>query len=337
MDSARDLLVALARRYSFGDVAALAPAHLSNPVKSARVTALCAFGERLLDLDAEDFGTEIEHPFPVAPGVPRPGRGVAVIPRDLQNRARACHMPQSARERPRGALASLRPAYRLLLEVIEARWRRREMSAMIAAIHIASEYLPLLAWEPVLGHAGDPARWPAELTAEGSRFGVLGERSCDHTKSDQSAVARSLRVAIEPPLGWRSYLDRQHSHVAHALGVCASACRRKCAAVDWVRDDTLAERCRVALDFGESALVRLRHAAPVGHGFGVPSPEEVLEAWQRSVTSLSKSPLLGEPSEADGFPLERLTTVFSVVAGVSIKPDTLLADVSACLVEALSG
>ena len=54
-------------------------------------------------------------------------------------------MPQSAKERTRGALLTLRPAYSLLLEVIEARWLRREMAALVAAVHIAAEYLPLLA------------------------------------------------------------------------------------------------------------------------------------------------------------------------------------------------
>ena len=51
--------------------------------------------------------------------------------------------------------------------------------------------------------------------------------------------------------------------------------------------DALTERCRLAHEFAEGALVRLRHAAPVGHGFGVPSPEEVSDAWDRTRTSLS--------------------------------------------------
>ncbi|MFC7649101.1 hypothetical protein ACFQX6_58240 [Streptosporangium lutulentum] len=145
MESARDLLVSLARRYAFADLGALSHDVVED---ASTIEAVCEFGQRLLSLDAEDFAVE--------------ARGV---PGDLRRRARACTMPQTPREQPRGALESLRPAYALLLEVIAVRWHRRELSSMVAAVHIASEYMPLLAFEPVLGSAGDPARWPAPQRA----------------------------------------------------------------------------------------------------------------------------------------------------------------------------
>lgn len=310
MDSTRDLLIALARRYAFADLGALAPA--------AEIAEVCEFGHRLLSLDAEDFAAE-------AKGVPA----------DLRRRARACHMPQTPREQPRGALDSLRPAYGLLLEVIAVRWHRRELSPMIAAVHIASEYLPLLAFEPQLGHAGDPARWPEGLSAPGSRFGVIGDRECDHTKSEQSATNRTLRVSVEPGEGWRAYFDRQHSQVAGALAVCVADCRNPCTAMDWVEPEQrpdLELRARTALAFADTPLVRLRHAAPVGHGFGVPSPEEVLDAWQRSRTALDKNAVGGSALKDDGFPLPGLPTLFSAVAGAPIEPATLLDGVSSHIV-----
>jgi hypothetical protein len=61
---------------------------------------------------------------------------------------------------------------------------------MISAVHITSEYLPLLAFEPALGHGGDPARRPAGLRAAGNRFGVIGDRECDHTKRVRTSVTR---------------------------------------------------------------------------------------------------------------------------------------------------
>src|SRR4051794_31896121 len=97
-----DLLIALARRYSFSDVGALAPEVLRDQGRTAEVVAVCEFGQRLLSLDAEDFAGEID---------------VRAVPDRLRRRARACHMPQTSKERPRGALDSLRPAYELLLEV----------------------------------------------------------------------------------------------------------------------------------------------------------------------------------------------------------------------------
>ncbi|GGO78706.1 hypothetical protein [Nonomuraea cavernae] len=306
MDSTRDLFIALARRYAFADLGALAP--------DPEVADVCDFGQRLLSLDAEDFAVEARS-----------------VPAALRRSARACHMPQTAREQPRGALESLRPAYRLLLEVIAVRWHRRELSPMIAAVHIAGEYLPLLAFEPQLGHAGDPARWPEGLSAPGSRFGVIGDRDCDHTKSEQSATNRTLRVSIEPPEGWRAYFDRQHSQVAGAVAVCVSTCRKPCTAMHWIDPEPRADlgvRARTALAFAETPLVRLRHAAPVGHGFGVPSPEEVLDAWERSRAVLDKSEVGAAALKDDGFPLPGLPSLFSAIAATPIAPATLLDGVS---------
>jgi hypothetical protein len=318
VESARDLLVSLARRYAFADLGALSPGVVKD---ASNIEVVCEFGQRLLSLDAEDFAVEAR-----------------AVPSDLRRRARACTMPQTPREQPRGALESLRPAYALLLEVIAVRWHRRELSSMVAAIHIASEYLPLLAFEPVLGSAGDPTRWPEGLSVPGSRFGVIGDRECDHTKAEQSATNRTLRVAGEPSEGWRAYLDRQHSQVAGALATCVAECRNPCTAMDWVENDRredLALRARVALIFADTPLVRLRHAAPVGHGFGVPSPEEVLEAWDRSRTILSKNELGRAATRDDDFPLPGLPSLFAAVAAAPMVPSTLLTDTTTHLVKLL--
>ncbi|GGL06347.1 hypothetical protein Sme01_66540 [Sphaerisporangium melleum] len=315
-----DLLTALARRYAFADLGALAPMVLPEAV---HISAVCEFGQRLLTLDAEDFATEVDRAVPAA----------------LRRRARECHMPQTSREQPRGALSSLRPAFGLLLEVIRVRWERRELSSVMSALHIAGEYLPLLAFEPVLGHAGDPVRWPEGLRAPGSRFGVIGDRECDHTKPEKSAAERTLRVAHEPGEGWRAYFDRQHSQVSGALATCVAKCRKPCTAMSWVpadaRDD-LAGRAKIALAFADTPLVRLRHAAPVGHGFGVPSPEEVLDAWARSRAHLDKNEVGHQALREDGFPLPGLPSLFSAVAAAPIVPATLLADVAAHLMALLA-
>ncbi|GAA1509239.1 hypothetical protein GCM10009677_47650 [Sphaerisporangium rubeum] len=317
MDSPRHLLAELARRHAFADLGALAPKVVPEAVL---IPPLCEFGQRLLTLDAEDFAAEVD---------------ARTVPAGLRRRARDCHMPQTAREQPRGALASLRPAYGLLLEVIKVRWERRELSSMMAAVHIAAEYLPLLAFEPVLGHAGDPVLWPPGLRAEGSRFGAIGDRECCHTKPEKSAAERTLRVAQEPATGWRAYFDRQHSQLAGALATCVSRCRNPCTAMDWIpvdaRDGVVA-RSATARAFADTPLVRLRHAAPVGHGFGVPSPEEVQEAWSRSRLSLARGETGATVLTEDGFPLPGLPALFTAVAAASIAPATLLADVAAHLV-----
>ena len=331
METAREVLTTLARRYAFGDLAALCEAGAAElpPRAAAEIRLLCSFGQRLIDLDAEDFGMPERTGDPVV--------DVYRVPEPLLARARASRMPQSAKERSRGALRTLRPAYALLLEVIQARWQRREMAALVAAVHIAAEYLPLLAWEPVLGHAGDPARLPKSVSGPGSRFGVTNgqtrPRDCSLTRPQQSAAERALRVAREPGPGWRNYLDRQHSTVASALCTCAVSCRTPCDVITRLSPDVLdalIERCKLAHEFAEGALVRLRHAAPVGHGFGVPNPEEVSDAWARTRTSLARLPL-GRRAAADdvaGYPLPGLPEVFSAASGREIVPDTLLGDVA---------
>jgi hypothetical protein len=263
VETAREVLTTLARRYAFGDLAALCEAGAAGlpPGVAGEVRLLCSFGQRLIDLDAEDFGLPERTGDPVV--------DAHRVPEDLLARARASRMPQSAKEDTRGALRTLGPAYALLLEVIEARWRRREMAALVAAVHIAAEYLPLLAWES-------------------------------------------------------------------ALGRCATSCRTPCDVVTRLAPevrDALTERCRLAREFAEGALVRLRHAAPVGHGFGVPNPDEVSDAWARTRRSLGRQPLGRRAAgEVRDYPLAGLPEVFSAAAGYPIVPDTLLRDVAARLV-----
>jgi hypothetical protein len=340
--TALDALAVLTERYAFAEVAALLAAGAGAEHLSSRDVAtaqrLCAFGQRLLDLDAEDFGaadtifgSNIEHS--VADRV----RGDAV-PRKLLERSLECRMPQSARERHRGALASLRPVYRLLLEVVRARFARRETANVVATVHIASEYAALLVWERVLGHAGDPARMPHDVGGEGSVWGELDERDCPHTKTEKSAAKRALTVAKENSMGWQSYLDRQHSTVSHALTICAANCRRQCTVYTRLSTQDRAvvtAGSRIAMALNDSAVIRLRHSAPVGHAFGVPSEAELLDAWARTRESLTR--LAPSLQEDDGYPLPGFTALVSELAGVPMAPDTLLADTASAISVVLEG
>jgi hypothetical protein len=342
VDTARQVLVELARRYAFGEVAALVGAGAAGSTlttrDAAQVQQVCAFGQRLVDLDAEDFGAVDAAPGANTDTSVAERVGGDAVPPDLRRRALACRMPQAPDERHRGALGSLLPAYALLLEVIEAHWRRRATVALVAAVHIASEYAPLLAWEPVLGHAADPLRLGASVAGSGSAWGDFDDPACPHTRAEKSAARHALRVGREAPAGWRSYLDRQHSNTAHALAVCAAECQRPCTVVTRLSKEDerrVAEGCRLALAFIDSPLVRLRHSAPVGHGFGVPSPGEVSQAWRHSREQLGR--LDRRVLTDDGFPLPGLPALFGALAGTAVRPDTLLADAAAAVVAALTG
>ena len=335
------ILRLLTNRYAFAEVAALVATGVCERTRSndaiAQIQQLCAFGERLLDLDAEDFGiADSATDANVENGIADMVSGDAV-PDELVRRSLASRMPQSPTEDDRGALASLRPAFGLLLEVIAARWMRRETSDLVATLHIASEYLPLLIWEPVLGHAADPAMMLASVGGDGSLWGQMDNRDCSHSKPEKSAAERALRVSAEQDTGWRSYLDRQHSSVAAAFGVCAADCRHTCTVMtrhSAEEQERLEAACRVAENFTDSALIQLRHSAPVGHGFGVPSPREVMDTWMHTREHLGHR----EPAVLfdDGFVLPGMPSLFSALAGTAIVPDTLIADTARALDTALS-
>ncbi|HEX6683244.1 MAG TPA: hypothetical protein VF062_10630 [Candidatus Limnocylindrales bacterium] len=340
METALDALRVLNRRYAFAEVAALLADGMDHQMSTrsvAQLHQLCAFGQRLLDLDAEDFGNEDAASGANTETAVAARVAEAEVPADLRMRALECRMPQSPRETHRGALGSLRPAYRLLLEVIDARFRRFETTAVVAAVHIASEYAPLLVWERVLGHAGDPALLPQSVSGAGSAWGDFDDRDCPHTKSEKSAARRSVNVAKENSAGWRSYLNRQHSNMSHALAVCAATCPRPCfvyTRLDPRDAEVVTVGSRIALVLNNSAIVRLRHSAPVGHGFGVPSRSELLEAWGRSRTSLTRlAPAIGED---DGFPLPGFAHLVSTLAGQEMPAETLLADTASGIEKLLS-
>jgi len=90
---------------------------------------------------------------------------------------------------------------------------------------------------------------------------------------------------------------------------------------------------RLALVYQDSAIVALRHHAPVGHFFGVPSTSEIAEAWLATWERLTtpwpdgSNPLtlpgavdLGEPGEA----LPGMSRLVSAVAGRPIGPGHLI-------------
>lgn len=333
------------RRYAA--IEAVTP-YLPGLDKASRkdIVGLCRFAVEVLELDAEDFDTL---------------RGV---PPDLLAMVHKAHIPSQPDARDRGALTSMVPTYRLFLEVLAVRWDRGELSSVLAVVHLMSEYLPLLAWEPVLGHAGDPARLAAAVTGPGSRWGTE-DRECDHPPSIRRALRHALDLAPEDIERWDRYLDRDHSRVSGALGQCAShavrgrpeparICTAPCSV--WTRlDPVLAEdlerRMTLVGVFAGSPVLALRHAAPVGHGFGVPNRRELLADWEETWARLTRpwadgdNPLAGVP--AGGEPLPGLATFLSVVAGIELTPlgvldrvDELLAlrlEVTPVVTEAVAG
>lgn len=307
-----------------------------------RARGLAVAAKRVLDLDAEDYWP-ISRDFPDRPWAEELGR--------------AC-FPLQPRSTQRGALASLVPLYQLMLEVVDLRAQRHEPLQVVVTAHLIGEYLPMLAWESTLGHTGDPLLMGRSV---GERWGT-DDRGCPHTSAMRATAKRSLNAANGDLAGFTAYLDRFHSRLGSALAMCAmnhdtvaagerpdvaDTCPQPCG---WATRGTLAQRrdldarVRLALLYRDSPIVALRHHAPVGHFFGVPSTTEISEAWVRTWQRVSApwpgggNPLSGEALGAPepGEALPGLSQLVSAVAGRTVGPGTLIRDIGSDLAATLA-
>lgn len=338
MDTLRGLRPLLEGHW-YDAIAAVLDAAIRNgmtgpEIGKARQYALAA--KRVLDLDAEDFG-EIADTF-----------AREHWKHDL---SLACFPPEP-RQRHRGALASLVPLYELMLEVLDLRAERQEPLQVVVTAHLLGEYLPQLAWEPTLGHAGDPLRLGDIV---GERWGT-DDPDCPHSSAQRATARRALYASAGDIPGFTAYLDRFHSRQGAALALCAmnhatvaagerpdvgTTCPTPCS---WAVRGTLEERrdldarVRLALVYQGSPIVALRHHAPVGHFFGVPSTREISDAWLTTWQKLTtpwpdgSNPLLagtvpGRPDTHEALP--GMSALVSAVAGRTIGPGSLIRDIGA--------
>ena len=310
-----------------------------------RAGSLAKIVRRVLTLDAEDFEVMAEH----------------VPPRFRQSLIDA-GFPHEPRAEHRGALGSLVPLYEVMLEVLDVRMMREEPQHVVVTAHIIGEYLEQLAWEPVLGDGGDPITLPSVV---GEKWGGDGH-DCAHTSAMNATAHRSLNAASGDVTGYTAYLDKFHSRLGEALGVCAMnhatigvgerpdvgiTCPHPCA---WVLQGSRAQRraldarVRLARMYQESSLVALRHHAPVGHFFGVPSAQEISAAWIDTWNKLNEqwadgcNPLLDEDAPGWGVQapqeaLPGLSRLVSVIACRPVKAGHLFADLSAAVIDELDG
>lgn len=299
--------------------------------------------KRVLDLDAEDFG-------PIADGFDAPW---ATALTDAS-------FPLEPRDPRRGALGSLVPLYELMLEVVQLRSARHESLQVVVTAHLIGEYLGHLAWEGTLGHAGDPA------LMRQSTDGLWGsdDPACPHTSAQRATAKRSLNACDGDTPGYTAYLDRFHSRLGDALAVCAmnhatleagerpdvgETCPHPCGFAlrpPLEHRRHLDARVRLARIYQDSPIVSLRHHAPVGHFFGVPSVAEISDAWLRTWDKLTQqwpdgsNPLLAadaaRPAVEDEA-LPGLAALVSAVADRPIGPGHVIRDIGADVVELLSG
>ena len=305
-----------------------------------RARDLATAAKRVLDLDAEDFES-------IAAAFPRA---------EWREGLNGACFPAAPRSEERGALGSLVPLYELMLEVLDLRAQRHEPLQVVVTAHLIGEYLPQLAWESTLGHAGDPLVLGEYV---GERWGT-NDRACPHGSALRTTARRALHACSGDQAGYRAYLDRFHSRQGAALAICAmhheatsvgerpdvgETCPNPCS---WATRGTLDQqrdldaRVRLAIIYQESPIVGLRHHAPVGHFFGVPSTTEISEAWLATWTRLvapwpdGSNPLtagdvLGRPDPTEALP--GMAALVSAVAGATMGPGRLLREIGATIAE----
>lgn len=294
-----------------------------------RATRLLGLARRVLGLDAEDF-MALAAEF-----------GSHGWHRDLV----AAGFPANPRDPKRGALESLVPLFELMLETGRARLRRGDTQSVVVLLHLMAEYVCQLAWESTLGHAGDPLRMRSFV---GERWGTP-DTKCPHSSALRATARRSLHACSGDQAGYVGYLDRYHSRLGEALAQCAmnhetieagerpdvgptcpNPCRWVLSIGDLAYRRELDGRLRLALGFLDSPVVALRHHAPVGHFFGVPSVAEVTEAWQRTWERLAQqwpdeaNPLAGRRQDENDEALPGLAVLISTIAGHPVRGGTLL-------------
>ena len=303
-----------------------------------RARDLATAAKRILDLDAEDFEA-------ISAALPR---------REWRDGLKGACFPAEPRSEERGALGSLVPLYELMLEVLDLRALRHEPLQVVVTAHLIGEYLPQLAWESTLGHAGDPLELGSYV---GERWGN-NDRACPHGSALRTTARRALHACSGDEAGYRAYLDRFHSRQGAALAICAmhheatevgerpdvgETCPNPCSwAMRGTREQQrdLDARVRLALIYQDSPIVALRHHAPVGHFFGVPSTTEISEAWLATWSRVAapwpdgSNPLTvggvpGRPDPSEALP--GLSALVSAVAGVTIGPGRLLRDIGATI------
>lgn len=326
MHAPQPVVASLLSGHWYDAVAALLAASLPEtgaPPQLVEAHRLATAAKRVLDLDAEDFST-------IANG----------FDAEWSKRlAQAC-FPLEPRDRQRGALRSLVPLYELMLEVVQLRSARHEPLQVVVTAHLIAEYLAHLAWESNLGHAGDPLLM--QQSTDGS-WGVDAP-DCPHNSAQRATAKRSLNACDGDVAGYTAYLDRFHSRLGDALSVCAmnhasvdagerpdvgETCPNPCGFVmrmDYPTRRDLDARVRLARIYENSPIVALRHHAPVGHFFGVPSVAEISEAWLRTWEKLTvpwndgQNPLLAPDAPRASAPDEALPGLSALVSAVAGRP-----------------
>jgi hypothetical protein len=299
---------------------------------------LCRFGQRALRLDVLDLDVDLAQ------------RLNHELAGPLAETARGLMFPDSARQQRRGSLTAMRPLMGLVLEALTVRWRRDELLHVLALLHLVGEYLGHIAWESTIDHSGDPLQFHGGFGGAGSAWGDAAADDCGHSRSHRHLARRMNEGDPLTSKGeWDDFLRSDYSRVGGLFLTCATRsggriwgrqprrCDHATCPVWWGLDEStstsLERRTRVALWFGDSPLLKVRHAAPIGHFFGVPDKAEIVVAFDELAGKLRRQGV--DVDGGDDVP-SRTSQIVSIVAGEPTPPTDLLAATAEAVSIALS-
>ena len=236
-----------------------------------KIRNLAKLGEAVLNIDAHDFESWLADDD---------------IPQNIKEHLQSRAWPMLISETPVGALSSLVPTFELLLEVFEIRVLKGDVTMGLSIIHLMTEYLPLLGWEQQLGHAGNPMQLAEYL----QQPGVMWQTDACPLNRQQRKAFADVAEAGNSTRNWNTYLRDNHSRVSAALSICGGVpkptsevsgqrtCRTNCA----IRKENsqLSWAMILVRRLKDSAILALRHDAPVGHFFSVPQEPQILASWE---------------------------------------------------------
>lgn len=254
-----------------------------------RARRLAYIGHRVVELDAEDFGSAAD-----CPDLPEVTRAVL----------RQAAAPRSPGE-PLGQLSSLRTIMQVQLELLQLHYASDRFGRVLEVLHLIGEYLPILAWEPVLGNAGNPHTIARRLDAVDAVW-VRRPQPCPRaakpfyaSRDARNAVKKGPASRRDPDAAWLTYVKEQRGGLADLLQACGLCGDDTLAGTKAVAGapcgieptseerGTLPERLTSISDFKKSLPIKQRNTAPIGHGYSVPDRAALDDAWQRSRQSIT--------------------------------------------------
>ena len=263
------LITRLLDTFDFGIPASATDA--SRPDVHHQVRELSVLAHSILTLNSKDFTLWVNNKN---------------IPISIRRKLQKLLWPDSPDDDQRGALQSITPTFELLIEVIEILVVKGQVSLALSVLHLMIEYMPLLAWQRTLGHAGDPILMANHLHQKGFKW---RSEQCPLNRADRNAF-ESVSEALVTQRKWDKYIRDNHSRVASALSICGGVphpassingqriCRNPCSVMNG--DEHLTWAMVLIRRLRTSSIVKLRHDSPVGHFFAVPNEKEILLKWE---------------------------------------------------------